>query len=120
MTQAEAEKFRITLESSDVPKEEMFPGFFRQTLVYGKELMLCLFTLKKGTNLPPHSHYHEQAGFVISGKVELWVEGEKYITGPGCSYFIPSGYSHTANAIEDALVVDAFSPPREEYRREGE
>jgi quercetin dioxygenase-like cupin family protein len=58
------------LEAKDVPKVEMFPGFWRQTLVNSDSLMLCLLTWAAGATLPEHSHPHEQAGFVISGAVQ--------------------------------------------------
>lgn len=105
----------MILESSDVAKVEMMPGFFRQTLLNGRVLQMILFTMKKDSVLPEHSHPHEQAGFVVSGSVELTVEGERHITGPGCCYFIYSNQRHSARVLEDSVVVDAFSPPRQEF-----
>jgi quercetin dioxygenase-like cupin family protein len=102
-------------ESGNVERVEMHPGMWRQTLVSGKGLMLCLFTLKAGTKLPAHSHVHEQAGFVISGAVALTVNGSTEVTRKGCAYFVASGLEHSALALEDSAVVDAFSPPRAEY-----
>ncbi len=107
--------FRSIIESCDIPRVEMFPGFWRQTLVHSNDLMLCLFTWKAGASLPGHSHRHEQAGFVMTGAVELTIAGETYITRAGCSYFVASNLFHSARAIEDSLVIDAFSPAREEY-----
>jgi quercetin dioxygenase-like cupin family protein len=103
------------LEAKNVEKVEMFPGFWRQTLVTGNDLMLCLFTWKKGASLPSHSHVHEQAGYVISGKVSLVIDGQEYITETGCSYFVHSNQVHSATALEDSLVIDSFTPIREEY-----
>jgi quercetin dioxygenase-like cupin family protein len=103
------------VESSKVPKDEMFPGFWRQTLVHNDDLMLCLFTWRKGAALPTHSHPHRQAGYVIAGSVELIVSGKTYVTNTGCSYIIHSNEPHSARALEDSTVVDAFTPCREEY-----
>jgi quercetin dioxygenase-like cupin family protein len=103
------------LRADDVPKVEMFPGFWRQTLVYGHDVMLCLFTLRAGAKLPGHNHVHEQVGYVIAGAVELTVEGVSTITRSGCSYYVPSWKVHSAHALEDSVVLDAFSPPRDEY-----
>jgi quercetin dioxygenase-like cupin family protein len=106
----------LTLEATGVEKVEMFPGFWRQTLVSGDRLMLCLFTWRAGATLPAHAHHHEQVGYVASGVVELTVSGRTMLTCSGCSYFIPSNEIHSARALEDSIVIDAFSPPREEYR----
>ena len=103
------------VESGDVERCEMFPGFWRQTLVHNAELMLCLFTWQKGAVLPEHSHPHRQAGYVIAGCVELTVSGVTHVTKAGSSYIIQSGEPHSARAIEDSLVIDAFTPRREEY-----
>lgn len=104
-----------TIESETVPTEEMFPGFSRQTLVHNEDLMLCLFTWRKGATLSEHSHPHRQAGFVISGAVELTVSGQRYITRKGCSYIIQANEPHSAIALEDSVVIDAFTPCRDEY-----
>ncbi len=103
------------LESRDVPKVEMLPDFYRQTMVYGKQLMMVLFSMKQGADLPAHKHPHEQMGFVVRGAVEFTVDGHTYVTRAGCNYYVPSNVLHSAKVLEDALVVDAFSPPREDY-----
>lgn len=106
-----------TIESSQVDKVEMHPGMWRQTLVHNDDLMLCLFTLKAGTSLPAHSHPHVQAGYVIAGAVELTIESKTTVTRRGCSYIVPSGEIHSAKALEDSLVIDAFTPARRDYIR---
>src|SRR5215471_15840064 len=108
-------KSAAILYAESVPKDEMVEGFWRQTLVHTEDLMLCLFTWRRGAILPPHSHPHRQAGYVISGSVELTVSGRKYITSTGCSYLIEADEPHSARAVEDSLVLDAFTPLREEY-----
>ena len=109
------EGWRTFLESSDVPKVEVCPGFFRRTLLSGDGLMLVLFDCAKGFTMPEHSHPHEQSGYVVSGALELTVAGETRVMRAGCSYFVAGNQLHSAHALEDTLVVDAFSPPREEY-----
>jgi quercetin dioxygenase-like cupin family protein len=93
----------------------MFPGFWRQTLVHDDELMLCLFTWRAGATLPAHSHPHRQAGYVVTGAVELTIASETVITRAGCSYIVPPGQMHSARALEDSLVIDAFAPARLDY-----
>ncbi len=97
------------------PAVEMAPNFWRQTLASGKELMLVLFRMRKGADLPAHRHVHEQIGYVIQGAVDLTVEGETVSTLARCCYLPYSNQLHSAVVIDDAMVVDVFSPPRKDY-----
>ncbi len=95
---------------------QMAPGLIRRTLVSGKTLMICRFDLDSGVEIPDHAHPHDQAGYVVSGKIRITVDGKSLELGPGDSYSAPSGVLHSARAIEAAVVVDTFSPPRDDYR----
>lgn len=106
-------------DKKDIPAEEMCPGYFRRTLVWGRDLMLVSFDIKKDHPMPEHHHVHEQAGVVISGAIEMTIGSEKRLCTAGTSYFIPSGVPHSAFAVEDTVVLDTFSPPREEYKPAG-
>jgi quercetin dioxygenase-like cupin family protein len=100
---------------SDALAVEMLPGLLRRTLVSDERLMICRFDLEAGVKIPPHSHPHDQAGYVVSGRVRLEVEGISRDLGPGDSYCAPSGAVHSALALVRAVVVDTFSPPRDDY-----
>ena len=56
-----------------------------------------------------------QAGYVVSGKIRITVDGKSRELGAGDSYIAPSGALHSAIALQKSVVVDAFSPPREDY-----
>ncbi len=94
---------------------EMLPGLVRRTLVWGEKMMLCEFTAEAGVEIPLHSHPHEQVGFVQSGQVEFTVAGEIWIANPGDAYAIPGGVEHAAKFLERTILLELFSPPREEY-----
>ena len=83
----------------------------------GEKMMLSLVTLAPDAIVPTHSHPHEQMGMLVSGTMEFTIEGEtRVITGNGL-YFVPGGVPHAAKAGPGgAVALDAFSPPREEYR----
>ncbi|MGA9098921.1 MAG: cupin domain-containing protein [Methanotrichaceae archaeon] len=95
---------------------EMMPGLIRRTLAEGKSMMICEFILDAGVEIPGHAHPQEQIGYIASGKVRLIIEGERFDLGPGDTYYAPSGAKHGAIALERSVVVDSFSPPREDYR----
>lgn len=93
----------------------MAPGLIRKTLVSGGRLMICRFDLGEGVVIPSHSHPHDQAGYVVLGRIRITVDGKSCDLGPGDSYFASSGAQHSAVALEASVVVDAFSPPRDDY-----
>jgi quercetin dioxygenase-like cupin family protein len=65
--------------------------------------------------IPAHTHPHEQIGYLISGHVIFHIDGEKYDTRPGDSWCIPGGVEHMVDILEDSLVIEVFSPVRDEY-----
>ena len=94
----------------------MLPGLVRRTLISGDKLMICRFDLDRGVEIPGHSHPHDQAGYIVSGKIRVTVDGKSLDLGPGDSYSAPSGVLHSALALEATVVVDTFCPPRDDYR----
>jgi quercetin dioxygenase-like cupin family protein len=78
--------------------------------------MLCEFFLERGAAVPEHQHPHDQVGYVIYGKLEMKVGDEVRVCQPGDTYQIAGGLLHSARALADTLVIDAFTPPREDYR----
>ena len=94
----------------------MLPGLIRRTLVCSDNMMICRFDLDKGVKIPDHSHSHDQAGYVVSGKIRITVDGKSLDLGAGDSYSAPPNALHSAQALEASVVVDAFYPPRDDYR----
>ena len=95
---------------------EMFPGVTRRTLTDGNRLMLIEVTLEEGAVVPMHTHPHEQTGYLISGRFLFELGDEKLELGPGDCWLVPSNVPHRVTALTPCLLVDVFSPPREEYR----
>jgi len=79
--------------------------------------MLSLVTLAPGAVVPTHSHPQEQMGMMVSGTMEFTIEGETRVLSGNEMYFVPGGVPHAAKGGPGgAVALDAFSPPREEYR----
>ena len=104
--------FKKTKESGHT---EVIEGVHLKTLVYGDKTLMTEVKFKKGAVIPPHSHPHEQTGYVISGKLDFLVNGEHREATPGDSWNIPGDVPHGATALEDSIVVEIFSPVREDY-----
>jgi quercetin dioxygenase-like cupin family protein len=91
-------------------------GGRRKTVGDGDKLMLLEIEFEAGGGVPPHSHPHEQISYVLRGKMEYVVDGATFVLEAGQSAVVPGGVVHSASAIEPSAVVEAFSPPREEFR----
>ncbi len=97
------------------PKQQVFDGVSIQT-VHGENLMMSYVHLKPHSIVAEHSHPHEQMGMVLEGSFELNIDGESRILNEGDTYLIPSHVKHSAKANhKSAIVLDLFSPPREDY-----
>lgn len=78
--------------------------------------MLLEVFLPRETVVPEHSHMHEQIGYVVYGKIELTIEGKAQVLEPGDGYAVPGNIPHSAHALIDTVLVECFSPPREDFR----
>ena len=94
---------------------EVVPGIHLKTLIYGEKSLMTQVRLEKGAIIPPHSHPHEQTGYLISGQLEFVVDNEHIMTRPGDSWSIAGNVQHSAIAIEETVVIEVFSPVREDY-----
>ncbi|MCP4688393.1 MAG: cupin domain-containing protein [Desulfobacterales bacterium] len=86
-----------------------------KTLVYGEKTLMTKFKLAKGAAVPFHDHPHEQTGYLLSGRMGFTVGDEKFTAEAGDSWCIPGNLGHSADVIEDSVVIEVFSPVREDY-----
>jgi quercetin dioxygenase-like cupin family protein len=99
-----------------VVSRELAPGVTAR-IASGEKVMLSLVTLAPGAVVPEHAHPHEQMGMMLSGTMELFVDGDARTLSGNAIYLVPGGVPHKAVAgPEGAVALDVFSPPREEYR----
>jgi quercetin dioxygenase-like cupin family protein len=105
----------MILQHSTITPIEMLPGVIRRTLITTEKMMICEFRFKAGAEVPTHSHPHEQVGYVVSGRVIMTIGANNYELLAGDSYAVPSGIAHSARIIDETIIIDTFSPPREDY-----
>ncbi|KAA3640380.1 MAG: cupin domain-containing protein [Bacteroidetes bacterium] len=103
----------ITLKENS--QRRNFKGVDFELLAVGPKSMVTKMNYKTGDHVPFHNHPNEQAGYVISGKIKLQIEGDIHVLKPGDSYVIPMNSDHSVEVIEAGEVIDVFTPPREDY-----
>lgn len=102
-------------KNNAVEYRDLLEGVQMQTLVHGEKTLMGRFKLAKGATIPPHKHPHEQTGIIISGKLLFTVEKKELEVATGDSWCLPGGSEHSVVALEDSVVVEIFSPVRNDY-----
>ena len=95
-------------------------GIRQKTRVYGQKTLMAELRMSKGTRLPTHDHPHEQTGYLVSGRTRLFIDDEIYDCSPGDSWCIPENIKHGMYAIKDSVIVEVFSPVREDLHPDTE
>ncbi len=101
----------------DMPRERVTDALSRR-LITGERMMLAQVYLDKGCIVPRHSHENEQLTYILEGSLRFWIgeDGEEeLVIRAGQVLHIPSNVPHMAEALEDTLDVDVFSPPRQDW-----
>ncbi len=96
-------------------KKRVFKGVNLDSLAVGEKSIVTKMNYVEGNFADIHTHPHEQSGYVISGKYEMTIDGQKYELLPGDSYAVPGNIPHSFKVIEGGEVVDVFTPIREDY-----
>ena len=91
------------------------PGLTRRILAYDAKLMIVEHRMERGWVGARHSHPHEQAVYVVSGRLHFTLGVESFEISGGDSLIVEGGVEHEARALEPSVVVDVFTPAREDY-----
>lgn len=97
------------------PITEPEPGLQRQVLAHSAAMMLVRHQLRKGWRGAAHRHPHEQMVYVISGRIRVRIGNVWHNAFPGDNFIVASNIEHEAEAAEDSVVLDVFTPAREDY-----
>jgi quercetin dioxygenase-like cupin family protein len=102
---------------NDVEKEQVNPKLARQ-MIHGETMTVARLEIKKGAFVPEHSHHNEQITTIEKGQLKFVFDGKEVVlVNAGESLQIPPNLPHSAEALEDTIAVDIFSPIREDWIR---
>jgi quercetin dioxygenase-like cupin family protein len=91
------------------------PGLTRRVLSYNDKLFLAEHQMVKGWAGAMHSHPHDQVVYVVRGHLKVNCLSKTFELRKGDTFVVRGGVQHGASAIEDSLVIDVFTPCREDY-----
>lgn len=98
------------------PIEELNPSIERQ-LVHTEAMTIARIRLLAGAVVPRHAHPHEQVANVLEGSLHFVLGEEETVVSAGESMIVPGGVPHEVEALADSLVLDVFSPVRDDWVR---
>jgi quercetin dioxygenase-like cupin family protein len=105
----------VFIENDSLQWEQVGDGVKRKIMVYDDRLMMVKVEFETGGIGSLHKHYHSQITHVESGVFEIEIAGEKKILKAGDAFYIPTNVLHGAICLEGGVLIDVFSPMREDF-----
>jgi quercetin dioxygenase-like cupin family protein len=93
------------------------PGLLRRILAHNENMMLVEHRMENTWVGTRHSHPHDQMVYVLKGRLLFNCGTDEFEVGAGDSFIVKGGVEHSARALEPAVVLDVFTPFREDYLR---
>ena len=90
-------------------------GLVRRIGAFNDKLLLAEHRMEKGWVGTRHQHPHDQIVYVVSGQLSVTLGSETFAACTGDSFVVRGGVDHQASALEDSVVVDVFTPCRNDY-----
>ena len=98
-------------------KQEQMNSRIVRKVIHSAHMTIARLELQKDATVPEHSHANEQISMVERGALKFFLEGREQIVRAGEVLAIPPHAPHAVEVLEDSVVVDVFSPPREDWIR---
>ena len=99
---------------ADLPAKAITESIGRKYFT-GDRVTVARFELKRGGVVPRHAHENEQVSCVLSGALKFQFDEREVVVGAGEVMQIPGGIAHAVTVLEDTVVMDVFSPIRQDW-----
>jgi quercetin dioxygenase-like cupin family protein len=99
---------------AEVESETLGPQTQRQ-YISGEKMTLARFVIRKGAKVARHSHEQEQFAWVMEGALKFFLPDREIVVRAGEVLWIPPNVLHEAEALEDSVDIDFFSPARADW-----
>ena len=101
---------------NQVKTEQMNPLITRKAIHSGT-MTVARLELQKDAVVAEHSHHNEQITMVERGALKFSIDGGHKVVRGGETLVIPPNVPHAVVALEDTVVLDVFSPARDDWPR---
>ncbi len=108
------------MKGSEEKKVVAGEGIIRQNLGFDDSLFLARVSFEPGAIGYLHEHPHSQIAYVESGVFDFTVGSETRRLGAGDCSYIPPDTQHGAVCVEAGVLLDIFSPIREDFLEDKE
>ena len=108
-------KLKVFIGDSEVPWEIAAPGIRRKVMAWDERVMMVKVEFEKGAVGTLHQHIHSQISHVESGAFEIEIGGETRILRQGDAFYVPPNLLHGAVCLEPGVLIDIFSPMRQDF-----
>ncbi len=105
----------VVVKHQEGKTSEPEAGLKRRVLAYNEKLFLAEHEMVKGWVGTVHSHPHDQIVYVVHGHLKVTCHGKTFEIRTGDTFVVRGGVEHGASALEESLVIDVFTPWREDY-----
>jgi quercetin dioxygenase-like cupin family protein len=102
------------VDSSHSPKGRLGQKY----LASGKTVSMRLWENEQPEDKKSTQRDYETVGYVITGRAELHLDGQKILLEPGSSWVVPKGADHRYKILEPFTAVEATSPPDQVHGRD--
>ncbi len=102
------------------PRESVGKGLTRQLFGYDDSILMARVDFEGGAVGSIHSHAHSQVSYVESGQFDVFIDGVEKRLGPGDSFYIEPNLNHGAVCRKAGVLIDVFSPVRDDFLNEDE
>ncbi|HQR93590.1 MAG: cupin [Sphingobacteriia bacterium 39-39-8] len=109
------EEQQVHIEDISIALEQVDPGVNRKIMAYDDQLMLVKVFFDQGGVGSLHSHPHSQITHIESGVFEVEIDAVKKVLKTGDAFYIPPYVMHGAVCLEKGVLIDVFSPMREDF-----
>ena len=109
------ESVQVFIANKDIAWENVGEGLRRKIMAYDDSLMVVKVDFEKGAIGTLHHHYHTQITHIESGKFEVSINGESRVLSGGDAFLVPPNVIHGAVCLEAGILIDVFSPMREDF-----
>lgn len=103
------------LSKENLSWEGVGEGIQRQIMGYDDNIMMVKVAFTAGSIGYEHKHPHVQTTYVESGTFDFTIDGIKKRVTAGDALLMPPNTLHSAVCIEAGVLIDVFSPIREDF-----